>query len=422
MVVAAALCASLWGHQSVPGGDAAAPAATGTGACPTAVEPTVPAADAAAETDSSRVAILGYHDFSESDPETEMRIRPSKFRRQLEVIRELGLTVVSMDQFVRWKGGELDLPERCVMITIDDGWKAVYTDAFPILREFGHPFTIFLYKNYIEGGNKALSAAMIRELLGHGATVGSHSVSHPYPAEIKKLRAEGLDVFTRFIRTEMGESKRYLEMTFGRRVPIFAYPGGFFTDDMFPIAAEIGYSHLFTVEPGKVGRDTPDRMIPRYMILGTHDRVFELATDFRTAPAPPAGTIAGLTESLQLAVNPPPGGVVNDRLPLIEANVAHVADLDPASLVMRVGGFGTVPAAYDPATGRFAWQVDRPLRQRFCHVTVSWKAGAGRPAAGGADSAGAGAATPVSTAKSAQDAPEPLRWSFQVDRSAAYLP
>ncbi|UQT43947.1 polysaccharide deacetylase family protein [Akkermansia muciniphila] len=33
------------------------------------------------------------------------------------------------------------------MITIDDGWKSVYTDAYPILKETGFPFTIFPYTN-----------------------------------------------------------------------------------------------------------------------------------------------------------------------------------------------------------------------------------------------------------------------------------
>jgi peptidoglycan/xylan/chitin deacetylase (PgdA/CDA1 family) len=359
-----------------------------------------PAADppVAPEDDGTRVAILGYHEFSKTAAETEMLIRTSKFRRQLEVIGELGLTVISMDQFTRWKRGELDLPARCVMITIDDGWKAVYTDAFPILREFGHPFTLFLYKNYVAGGGKALTNGMIREMMKHGATIGSHSVSHPYPAEVKKVRARDLGAFQRFLRTEMGESKRFLEMTFGTRVPIYAYPGGYFTDDMFPIAAEIGYQYLFTVQPAKVTRSSPDRALPRYMILGTHDRIFEIATDFSNTPSQPAGVIAGLTRETTLPVVPPAGSLVNDRLPRLEVDFSSADDLDPASVVMKVGGFGTVPATFDETTRRLSWTINRPLRQRFCHVLVNWKNDQGEP-------------------------PErPLKWSFQIDRNSAYLP
>jgi peptidoglycan/xylan/chitin deacetylase (PgdA/CDA1 family) len=350
------------------------------------------------DSEETRVSILGYHDFSQSADETEMLIRTSKFRRQMEVLGELGIAVISMDQFIRWKKGELDLPRQCAMITIDDGWKAVYTEAFPILREFGHPFTIFLYKNYVAGGNKALSNAMIREMMKHGATIGSHSVSHPYPTEIKKHRSEDLEGFKKFMRTEMGDSKTFLEQSFGTSVPIYAYPGGFFTDDMFPIAAELGYQYLFTVQPAKVTRSSPDRALPRYMILGTHDRIFEFATNFQNAAAQPPGVITGLTEETGQPVEPAAGSLVDDRLPLIGVDFSSTPDLDPETLEMKVGGFGTVPATFDAMTRRYSWQVNRPLRQRFCHIVVTWKDTAGK------------------------SPDEPLKWSFQIDRNAAYLP
>jgi hypothetical protein len=167
---------------------------------------------------------------------------------------------------------------------------------------------------------------------------------------------------------------------------------------MFPLADELGYTHLFTVNPGKVTRDTPNRMLPRYMILGTRDRVFELAVDFHDKPAPPAGPLAGLTSEPNLPVSPAPGSICNSRLPLIEADLSEVEDLDPASPVMKIDGFGTVPAKFDPSTRCISWKVDRRLRRRFCHVTVEWKNTEGK-------------------------APEkPLDWSFEIDRSAAYLP
>ncbi|MEM9238107.1 MAG: polysaccharide deacetylase family protein, partial [Verrucomicrobiota bacterium] len=233
--------------------------------------------------DAARVTVLGYHDFSETEDETEMKIRSSKFRRQMEALKDLGLTVVSMAEFQAWKRGEKDLPDKSVVITIDDGWLSVHEEAFPVLKELGYPFTIFLYKNYVDGGGKALTTPMIKEMMKHGATIGSHSVSHPYPATVKKHRAEGPDAYDKFLRDEMGESKRFLEMKFGQAVETYAYPGGFQTPEMFALGEEFGYRQMFTVQPGKVRRDTPDHSIPRYIILGTHDRIFDLATSFNDA-------------------------------------------------------------------------------------------------------------------------------------------
>lgn len=353
------------------------------------------------EDDGARVAVLGYHDFSETEPETAMRIRTSKFRKQLETIRQLGLSVISLDDFLAWKTGEKEIPAKSVLITLDDGWKSVYTDAFPILREFGYPFTLYLYKNYVDGGGKALTSDMIREMIAAGAAVGSHSVSHPYPASIKSYLKKGPDAYDAFLRKEMGESKRFLESKFKLKIATYAYPGGFHTEEMLALGNEFGYSHLFTVIPGKVTRVTPNETVPRYMILGNYDKIFEFATTFRETGAPaaqPEGAIVGMIQTTPCPVTPEAGAVISSRLPEISADLSKMENFDPSTLVMKVSGFGEVPAKLVPETGKYSWTVNRSLRQPICNVSVSWKDSSGK-------------------------APEnPLHWTFQIDRDAAYLP
>lgn len=141
--------------------------------------------------DGVRVSVLGYHDFAENKPATQMRIQPSKFRKQMETIRQLGIKVISMEDFSAWKKTGKEIPKKSIVLTFDDGWKPVYTDIFPILKEFGYPFTIYLYKEYVDGGGRALTTPMIQEMMPKGATIGSHSVSHPYPVVVKNFRKKG---------------------------------------------------------------------------------------------------------------------------------------------------------------------------------------------------------------------------------------
>ncbi len=365
--------------------------------------PVAPAEDLSIPDDGVRVAILGYHDLSEPQAETAMRIRTSKFRQQMEVLRQLGITVVSLEDFIAWKNGEKDIPAKSALITFDDGWKSVYTDAFPVLKEYKYPFSLFLYKNYVDGGGKALTTAMINEMIAAGASIGSHSVSHPYPATVKLYRKKGPNEYDGFLRKELGESKRFLESKFPKKpVTSFAYPGGFFTEEMLPLADEFGYTHLFTVQPGKVKRGMPDKTIPRYMILGNYDKIFEFATTFREAgavlPANGPGAISAPVQTTPFPVTPEAGAIINSRLPEISADLSTLSDFDPASLSMKIGGFGEVPAVFDPATKKFAWKINRRLRQPLCQVSVTWKDLAGKP-------------------------PQtPLRWTFQIDRESASLP
>jgi len=358
----------------------------------------ISALTASASDDAVRVSILGYHDFSETDEETEMKIQTSKFRRQMEALQALGLKVVSMEDFQAWKRGEKSIPDKSVVITIDDGWKSVYDDAFPILREMGYPFTIFLYKNYVDGGGKALTIPMIEEMMKHGATVGSHAVSHPYPATVKKYRREGPDAFDKFLRDEMGESKRFLESKFGKAVTTYAYPGGFQTTEMFQLGEEFGYQQMFTVLPGKVHRDTLDHSIPRYVILGTHDHIFELATAFNDTSVGASNNDSGIAQRTPYPVQPEAGAIIDQRLPLISADLSDAGPIDPESVSMKIGGFGQVPATFDAETGSISWQVNRHLRSQSCQVQITWKTPDGEPPA------------------------IPLRWNFRIDQEAAYVP
>jgi peptidoglycan/xylan/chitin deacetylase (PgdA/CDA1 family) len=38
---------------------------------------------------------------------------------------------------------------------MDDGWEGVYTYAYPVLKEYGFPFTIYLYKKYVNIGGRS---------------------------------------------------------------------------------------------------------------------------------------------------------------------------------------------------------------------------------------------------------------------------
>ena len=377
-------------------GPAASAAAARTGSAP-AVEPETPA-------DSTRVTVLGYHDFSETQPETEMRIRTSKFRAQMTALRQAGATVISMDEFLAWKTGGKSIPAESVLITIDDGWRSVYTDAFPILKEFGYPFTLFLYKVYIEGGGKALTVDMIKEMMKHGATLGSHSVSHPYPSTYRAQQRRGERAFDAFLRKEFGESKRFIEAKFATSVTTFAYPGGFVMPEMEPIVDEFGYQALFTIQPGRITRDTDIRRLPRFMVLGTHDRIFALATAFAPAEEPAdagdgvVGALASLPPPAPHPVFPESGAIIEDRLPVIRADLSHAENLDPATLAMEVSGFGPVAAQFDPESHEYSWKVTRRLRQPTCQVVVTWQDHDG------------------------QAPPLPLRWQFRIDRVGSYLP
>lgn len=334
--------------------------------------------------DQTRVAVLGYHNFSKTAKVTQMLMRTGEFREQMEYLRRAGITVISMQEFLEWRLGTRTLPARCALITLDDGWKSVYTDAYPILKEYGYPFTLFLYTKYLTGLGDSLKPEQVKEMQANGATIGSHSVSHLYPSSWKKTEKQGPEAYAALVDAELGESQKKLSEMFGP-VNTYCYPGGYVTPGMLERMPGYGYVAAFTVLPGKVTVTEDPLQIHRYMIFGNDSSIFRRAVDFRVAQlgtgvttgASP-GTLPADTPAPPFAVYPKPQETVAPDLPEITAYLSGVAGVDISTVQMKVSGFGRVPAKVDEATRTVQWVLPCRIYMPNLSVHVTWKSTDGK--------------------------------------------
>ncbi len=232
--------------------------------------------------EETRVAVLGYHNFSNSKRPTEMLMRTAEFCQQMQYIRDAGLSVISMQDFLEWRQGTRRLPARCVLITIDDGWKSVYTDAFPVLQAYGYPFTLFLYTRYINVRGASMTHEMIREMMAKGATIGSHSSNHLYPSDWKKLMPNPAAYEAQVVR-EITDSGEKLRKLYGR-CSTYCYPGGYHTPAMQAELKRAGYSAAFTVLEAKVECKEAEYEVHRYMVFGVDKEIFRRGVNFDGVP------------------------------------------------------------------------------------------------------------------------------------------
>ncbi len=247
----------------------------------------------------TRVAVLGYHNFSNTKPVSEMLMRTSEFCQQMQYIRDAGLTVITMQDFLDWLLGDRCLPERCVLITIDDGWRSVYTDAFPVLKAYGYPFTLFLYTTYLNGRGQSMTPEQIREMMASGATIGSHSTTHLYPSQWKRY-AEDSPEYAAQLKQELPDSVEKLKSLFGN-CSTFCYPGGYHTPPMLASLRELGIGAAFTVLEKKVTTLEDPLQVHRYMVFGTDSRIFRRAVNFDDVPGIKP-TAQGIMEARERAV------------------------------------------------------------------------------------------------------------------------
>lgn len=365
-----------------------------------APEKPVPKAIAFELNKSATVSILGYHDFRERGG-TPMIIAAPKFREQMQAIKDSKIPVIPLSQVMEWKKGRTNIPEECIVITMDDGWEGVYTYAYPVLKEFGFPFTIYLYKKYVNIGGRSMTWEQIKEMMQHGCEVGSHSVSHE---ALTRKAGKTEEQYQAWLLAELKESKEFLETNLpGTRIASFAYPFGNHTDDIANLALQVGYDNGVTVNNAKVAFDTANGKLGRYIIHGESDGNFKLATSFRSRGGE-LGTgkvIAVDAKDEQgntlVELLPKPGSTITERQPVIQANLARLGQIMPESIKVRLSGFGLVPASFDPQTFIVSYRLPVKLRRTDYSITLMFQRAAEQPE-------------------------ELINWHFKVDLAASYLP
>lgn len=365
-----------------------------------APEKPVPKAVAFELNKSATVSILGYHDFRERGG-TPMIIAASKFREQMQAIKDSKIPVVPLSLVMEWKKGQANVPEECIVITMDDGWEGVYTYAYPVLKEFGFPFTIYLYKKYVNIGGRSMTWDQIKEMMQHGCEVGSHSVSHE---ALTRKAGKTEEQYQAWLLSELKDSKEFLEANLpGTRITSFAYPFGNHTDDIANLALQVGYENGVTVNNAKVAFDTANGKLGRYIIHGESDGNFKLATAFRSRGGElGSGKVIAVDAKDEQGNNlvellPKPGSTIVERQPIIQANLSRLGQVMPESIKMRLSGFGLVPATFDPQTFLVSYRVPIKLRRSDCSVSLMFQRAPEQPE-------------------------ELINWNFKIDLAASYLP
>ena len=185
---------------------------------------------------SVRVPIFMFHTSSEYEPGglPDLYVRPSVFEAMIIHLVENGYTLVTFDDW-----DNLNYIERPVFITFDDGYKANYTEIFPILERHNARITIFLtLMNVREDG---LTEEMIRRMSDSGLVkFESHSLNHRNLARISDDEPR--------LRREIGESRFRIEEITGKPVVAIAYPYGGFNQRVIEVAREyyrFGISTIF---------------------------------------------------------------------------------------------------------------------------------------------------------------------------------
>ena len=211
------------------------------------------------------VPVLCYHQFSETAID-KMTVTRSAFETQMRFLKDEGYRVISLDQlldFIDFKG---QLPQKAVVITIDDGWRSAYDIAYPILKQYGYPATLFVYTDLIVGGAKTLDWDLIREMSVSGIDIQCHTKTHSDLT--RKATQESMMDYLQGVKRELTESAAVIRNKVGKQVTYLAYPYGETNSLVVAVTKKLGYRGAFTVERGGNPFFADAYRIQRSMIYG----------------------------------------------------------------------------------------------------------------------------------------------------------
>jgi len=316
------------------------------------------------------VVVLGYHRF-EDRPRDTLAINPQTFREQMQTLKSSGIPVISLKDFLAWRKGEKAIPPRCALITIDDGYLSGYAVAWPILKELGYPFVMYIYTNYVNVGGKSMTWEQLREMRDAGVEFGNHSASHDNMVRPKKLKGGN---YQEWLKNELFGSKQILESQLNVPITTFAFPYGIHNAQIREDALKNGYEAMFTVNPVPIRFSSPAGALGRFIISSAQPTTFKNALRALQGSGSAFHEIQGSQSSpVKVVTNPKNDETIHDPLPEIKADLTSFGDVQPDSIRLAISSFGPVSANYDPKTKQLTYKVTRPLREKKFTVFLSAK-------------------------------------------------
>jgi peptidoglycan/xylan/chitin deacetylase (PgdA/CDA1 family) len=235
---------------------------------------------------TDRLPILTYHRVSPTGNLAldAYRVTPERFEQQLQYLRAHGYYGVTAERWASALEASQPLPGRAVMITFDDGYSDVAECAWPLLRDYEFPATVFVVADLVgtaaswdsRFGDPAslMTWDELRMLQYNGIEIGSHTARH--------LALTGQSPTA--VLADETRARKLLRRELGRDVTAVAYPFGMHDDLSDVTMRKVGYRTGFTtVSLSSTVWDNP-MAIPRIDVNG--DDSIEVFAQKLGAPSP----------------------------------------------------------------------------------------------------------------------------------------
>ena len=241
---------------------------------------------------SARIPILMYHHFADDDSSPGTVISAEMFESHIKALSDAGYTAISFEELFDYVYHGASLPERPLVITIDDGYMSVFETAYPILRKYDMKATVFiigvlhgetLYKDtqYPVYPLHFGDAEALKMVESGTISIQSHSFdmhqnepyeTGPFRKGVLRMSGEGKEDYIEAFNADFERAASQIENMVGVRPSVYSYPYGRHSKLSEKLLRDNGVKATVTIRKGIsiVKRDSPESLfgLKRYNVRG----------------------------------------------------------------------------------------------------------------------------------------------------------
>jgi poly-beta-1,6-N-acetyl-D-glucosamine N-deacetylase len=232
---------------------------------------------------ANHCVILQYHHFSDSTPAVTS-IKETQFVDQLNYLAENGFAVMALRDVVLSLNHQLELPDKCVSLTVDDAYLSVYQTAYPLVKKHRWPLTVFVSSDQISDKSTLyMSWEQLREMAQNGVSIENHGKSHTHMVRRKPDESE--QQWLQRIRLDITKSQQQITKRIGIESQLFAWPYGEYNNKLAKLITDLGLTG-FGQQSGPAWADANFSALPRFPMADKYANLDGFITKVNTLPLP----------------------------------------------------------------------------------------------------------------------------------------
>lgn len=214
--------------------------------------------------DSVAVPIIMYHSVLKSKS-GDYIVHPETLENDLKYIQSKGYSTITMTDLINYVYNDVPLPEKPIIITLDDGYYNNLSYVVPLLHKYNMKAVISIVGKYTDTFSDADEANAnyghlrwkdINDLIIDGSvefqnhTYNLHSIKSGRKG-CRKRSGESLEAYTSLLTNDISKLQDKFNTNCNGYIPnTFTYPYGAISKESIPIIKELGFKASLSCTSG----------------------------------------------------------------------------------------------------------------------------------------------------------------------------